>query len=33
MNKFQAEKIVNQYGGAIADNEGTFRKISVPFKQ
>lgn len=29
MDKFQAEKIVNNYGGAIADGEGVFRKQST----
>jgi len=28
MNKFEAEKIVNAYGGVIANTRGPFRKIS-----
>ena len=28
MNKFEAEKIVNAYGGVIANTKGPFRKIS-----
>ncbi len=29
MNKYQAEKIINEYGGAIANNKGPFRKQST----
>jgi len=28
MNKFDAEKIANAYGGVIANTKGPFRKIS-----
>lgn len=29
MDKYQAEKIINAYGGAIANNKGPFRKQST----
>jgi hypothetical protein len=29
MNKYQAEKIINAYGGAIANNKNVFKKQSI----